>query len=193
MQAKPPPAPAQTPRRLACSAALFSAWLLRTLVAAPLSVLSLLLRVSFRLLLVALLLAAPLWMLATFAPADSGRLHLAGRAVHLLGAHLPTLAAAPLAVPSRAWREAIFFPALVRGIERSGAAYVKWGQWASTRPDLLPVELCAELSHLTAGAPSHPFHVTRAAVEAAVGATLEEAFETFEVHHCNYHRNCNRH
>jgi predicted unusual protein kinase regulating ubiquinone biosynthesis (AarF/ABC1/UbiB family) len=124
-------------------------------------------------------LLSPLGFL-TFATPESGGFYLARRAVHTVVSHLPTLATAPLAVYSRELREQYFFPALVAGLERSGAAYHKWGQWASTRPDLLPVELCAALAHLTSHAPSHEYVFTRRAVEAAVGAPIETAFEEFE-------------
>lgn len=36
-----------------------------------------------------------------------------------------------------------------------GACYIKFGQWASTRPDLFPVELCQQLSLLHSDCPSH--------------------------------------
>lgn len=30
----------------------------------------------------------------------------------------------------------------------SGPAFIKWGQWASTRPDIFPADICDELSRL---------------------------------------------
>lgn len=27
-------------------------------------------------------------------------------------------------------------------LERAGPAFIKWGQWSATRPDLFPVDLC---------------------------------------------------
>lgn len=29
-----------------------------------------------------------------------------------------------------------------------GPAFIKWGQWASTRPDIFPADICDELSRL---------------------------------------------
>jgi len=29
-----------------------------------------------------------------------------------------------------------------------GPAFIKWGQWASTRPDIFPADVCDELSRL---------------------------------------------
>ena len=33
-------------------------------------------------------------------------------------------------------------------LEAAGPAFIKWGQWAATRHDLFPPDLCAELEHL---------------------------------------------
>lgn len=54
-------------------------------------------------------------------------------------------------------------------LERAGPAFIKWGQWAATRPDLFPPDLCSKLAQLQTGAPTHPFAYTRHAVEAAFG------------------------
>lgn len=42
------------------------------------------------------------------------------------------------------------FRLLLFGCRQSGAAFIKWGQWASSRPDLLPevtMILCGSLSN----------------------------------------------
>jgi len=70
---------------------------------------------------------------------------------------------------------------LVRfSLEKAGAAFIKWGQWAATRPDLFPKDLCAELSRLHTKAPAHNFAHTRRTVEGAFGRKLHEIFEDFE-------------
>lgn len=43
---------------------------------------------------------------------------------------------------------------------RAGATFIKLGQWASTRPDILPAELCMCLSQLHAQVPSHSYEWT---------------------------------
>jgi aarF domain-containing kinase len=59
-------------------------------------------------------------------------------------------------------------------------AFIKWGQWAATRPDLFPGDLCAELARLHTGAPRHGFGHTRAAVEGAFRRPLAELFDEFD-------------
>lgn len=65
-------------------------------------------------------------------------------------------------------------------LELAGAAFIKWGQWAATRPDLFPRDLCFHLSKLHAAAPAHNFAQTRTTIEGAFGRKLDEIFEEFE-------------
>jgi predicted unusual protein kinase regulating ubiquinone biosynthesis (AarF/ABC1/UbiB family) len=65
-------------------------------------------------------------------------------------------------------------------LERAGPAFIKWGQWAATRPDLFPPDVCESLARLQSGAPEHPPEQTVAAVERAFGRPLEELFDSFE-------------
>ena len=46
-------------------------------------------------------------------------------------------------------------------------------QWAATRADLFPPDMCAILTSLQSDAPCHDFRHTRATVEAAFGQPLE--------------------
>ena len=65
-------------------------------------------------------------------------------------------------------------------LERAGPAFIKWGQWAATRLDLFPPDLCASLERLHAAAPAHPRRLTVAEVRAAFGVdSLDELFEGF--------------
>ena len=59
-------------------------------------------------------------------------------------------------------------------------AFIKWGQWGATRPDLFPADLCATLARLHTSAPAHDFAHTRAAVEGAFRRPLEELFDEFD-------------
>ncbi|KAL9243563.1 hypothetical protein vseg_017435 [Gypsophila vaccaria] len=65
-------------------------------------------------------------------------------------------------------------------LEIAGPAFIKWGQWAATRPDLFPKDLCTELSKLHSKAPEHSFEYTKKTVEKAFGRKLNEIFEIFE-------------
>lgn len=63
---------------------------------------------------------------------------------------------------------------------RNPRCRLQWGQWASTRPDLFPRDLCQQLSRLQSSAPSHDGGFSIAAVEAAFGRPLGEVFSYFE-------------
>ena len=64
-------------------------------------------------------------------------------------------------------------------LERAGAAFIKWGQWAATRRDLFPPDLCQELEHLHACAPVHALALTQDAIQGAFGAAYDELFDEF--------------
>jgi hypothetical protein len=61
-----------------------------------------------------------------------------------------------------------------------GPAFIKWGQWAATRHDMFPRDVCRELERLHSDAPAHPFKHTEREVEASFGFRLEDLFERFE-------------
>lgn len=65
-------------------------------------------------------------------------------------------------------------------MEIAGPAFIKWGQWAATRPDLFPTDLCNELSKLHSKAPEHSFSYTKKIVEKAFGRKISEIFDDFE-------------
>lgn len=61
-----------------------------------------------------------------------------------------------------------------------GPSFIKLGQIASTRPDVLPPDVIAELKKLQADVPPVPFEEIRKVVETSLGETLENAFVSFE-------------
>lgn len=65
-------------------------------------------------------------------------------------------------------------------LERAGPAFIKWGQWAATRPDLFPPDLCTSLERLQSSAPAHSASASRAAVAAAFDRPLELLFDEFD-------------
>jgi len=69
---------------------------------------------------------------------------------------------------------------LRRALEDLGPVFVKFGQLLSTRPDLLPEDICTELSKLQDEVP--PFEVDRlkGRVETALGDKISNLFATFE-------------
>lgn len=50
-------------------------------------------------------------------------------------------------------------------VHAAGPAFIKWGQWAATRPDMFPADLCRILAALQTGAPRHDFRYASAASE----------------------------
>jgi ubiquinone biosynthesis protein len=61
-----------------------------------------------------------------------------------------------------------------------GATFIKVGQIASTRSDLLPPELTEELASLRDRVPPFPFEDARAVIEQSLGRPLDAIFARFE-------------
>ena len=70
--------------------------------------------------------------------------------------------------------------ALVRLCTSLGATFIKVGQIASTRGDLLPRPLVEEISVLQDQVPPFSFAAVRRTVESGLGAPLEEIFDAFD-------------
>ncbi|KAF5000762.1 hypothetical protein FGRMN_1530 [Fusarium graminum] len=68
---------------------------------------------------------------------------------------------------------------LVNEMELAGPAFIKLGQWAASRTDIFPTEMCEIMSKLHSNAPAHSIHATRATVEAAFGRRFEDIFDEF--------------
>lgn len=102
------------------------------------------------------------------------------RAVHLAFLFFPATALAPFADRFSVEFRRRWLSLVRRTLEKAGPAFIKWGQWAATRPDLFPSDLCVELAKLHSGAPVHGFAYSKAAIEKAFGRKLSEIFETFE-------------
>ncbi|KAF2097637.1 ABC1-domain-containing protein [Rhizodiscina lignyota] len=69
---------------------------------------------------------------------------------------------------------------LVWSMESAGAAFIKLGQWAASRSDIFPTELCHIMSSLHSDAPAHSLSKTKAIVEKAFdGRKFDDIFEEF--------------
>ncbi len=64
-------------------------------------------------------------------------------------------------------------------LQRLGPTYVKLGQIASTRPDLLPRDIIQELEKLQDKVPGFPLAGVRSVLEEELGGKLEDLFEQF--------------
>jgi hypothetical protein len=102
------------------------------------------------------------------------------RAIVLLLIFLPTVLTALVARYWRTFRERVWFPLVKMALASAGTAFIKWGQWASTRPDVFPERLCAVLSELHSQAPRHGWSHTRREVETAMGKPVLAAFASFD-------------
>eukprot|EP00286_Rhodomonas_abbreviata_P010390 CAMPEP_0181334050 /NCGR_PEP_ID=MMETSP1101-20121128/26037_1 /TAXON_ID=46948 /ORGANISM="Rhodomonas abbreviata, Strain Caron Lab Isolate" /LENGTH=557 /DNA_ID=CAMNT_0023443969 /DNA_START=297 /DNA_END=1970 /DNA_ORIENTATION=- len=69
---------------------------------------------------------------------------------------------------------------MVTTLETAGCSFMKFGQWLSMRPDLLPQDVIEALARLRNDAPSHDFAHTRRAIKDSFGKEIEEIFEVFE-------------
>lgn len=100
------------------------------------------------------------------------------RGVFLFFLFIPMLVTAPVLLSDR-YRDS-WLRLMIWTIEHAGPAFIKWGQWAATRPDLFAPDVCSALAGLQTNAPSHSFEHTRRTVETAFGLPLDQLFEEFE-------------
>ena len=109
-----------------------------------------------------------------------GRLSVVRRAAYLWVIFTPLLTTAVPALYLEAFRVHAWYPLACWTLARGGAAWIKWAQWASTRPDILPERLCYQLAKLQTAAPAHSLSHSRREVEHTFGMRLEDVFETFD-------------
>ncbi|KAK8630241.1 hypothetical protein V6N13_079044 [Hibiscus sabdariffa] len=102
------------------------------------------------------------------------------RAIYLAILFLPSIAMAPFVDSLGVEFRKKWLHILHHTLEKAGPAFIKWGQWAATRPDLFPSDLCDVLAELHTKAPSHSFSFTKKSIENAFGRKLSEIFADFE-------------
>lgn len=69
---------------------------------------------------------------------------------------------------------------LVKSMERAGPAFIKLGQWAASRSDIFPQQMCSVMSELHSNAPAHSLsHTKRTITHAFGGRSFDEIFEEF--------------
>ncbi|KAH7027949.1 putative ubiquinone biosynthesis protein [Microdochium trichocladiopsis] len=74
-----------------------------------------------------------------------------------------------------------WFGFLVRSMEWAGPAFIKLGQWAASRTDIFPTQMCETMSRLHSQAPAHSMRQTRRIVQNAFdGREFEDVFEEFD-------------
>jgi len=96
---------------------------------------------------------------------------------HGLGPYLRFGSQSPAGEPQRRRRLA---KSLRQAMEEGGVTFVKLGQLASTRPDLLPAEFIDEFCTLQDQVPPAPWEDVRVLLEQELGAPYLEVFEEFD-------------
>lgn len=94
--------------------------------------------------------------------------------------YLPALVTLPLYFISSYRVSNWWLGLLIRTIEQSGAAFVKLGQWASTRNDLLNDDICRYLQKLQSNVRPHSAAYTIALLESTFGLPLSRIFIEFD-------------
>ena len=110
-------------------------------------------------------------------------LQLTLRAIQLAFHFAPVVSTTCLAFFSRKFRQEIWYKWIASCLASSGAAFIKWGQWASTRSDMFPNALCDALSALHNSAPAHSWAFTQTVVESSLDipqGSLLEVFASFD-------------
>lgn len=117
---------------------------------------------------------------ARFADAPGARLRsLALTATRIAFSVLRTRRLDPASPKARAKREASA-DRLVNELLRLGPTYIKLGQVASCRPDILAAEYIESLKVLQDDVPADSYETVKASVEAELGMPIEKAFASFE-------------
>ncbi|GAA5929786.1 hypothetical protein JCM10213_002784 [Rhodosporidiobolus nylandii] len=68
---------------------------------------------------------------------------------------------------------------LVHQMELAGPTFIKLAQWAGSRTDLFPAELCVLFGKLHSQGKAHPFRYTKRVIERAFGLPFSEIFAEF--------------
>ncbi|EPS40461.1 hypothetical protein H072_5706 [Dactylellina haptotyla CBS 200.50] len=58
---------------------------------------------------------------------------------------------------------------LVKSMEKAGPTFIKLGQWAASRTDIFPLQMCSIMSTLHSNVAAHPLSVTKKTIEEAFG------------------------
>jgi aarF domain-containing kinase len=102
------------------------------------------------------------------------------RVLYLLALFTPSLLVGSFVDQTEGRLRRFWLRLLLWSLEAAGPAFIKWGQWASTRPDIFPADVCDELSRLHMQAPKHTFAETRKIMQKAFRVPIEAIFDEFE-------------
>ncbi|OUM52700.1 hypothetical protein BVG19_g1911 [[Candida] boidinii] len=112
-----------------------------------------------------------------------------GRFIELTVIFLPILLLCPISYFGKKNHEKsgersgtlIWFKYIRISAELAGASFIKLGQWAASRTDIFPEELCNELGELHSNAKPHSFKATKKMIELTLdGVPFDQVFEEFD-------------
>eukprot|EP00931_Biecheleriopsis_adriatica_P103981 TRINITY_DN78749_c0_g1_i1.p1 TRINITY_DN78749_c0_g1~~TRINITY_DN78749_c0_g1_i1.p1 ORF type:complete len:599 (+),score=119.63 TRINITY_DN78749_c0_g1_i1:48-1799(+) len=104
------------------------------------------------------------------------------RSVFLVWVFAPFMCASSLMLlfkGSQSWRD-YWLEEMLECTQRAGAAFQKFGQWLSMRPDMFPPDVIQVLSKLRADAPAHSSVVSRRVLKEELGKDVDELFDEFQ-------------
>lgn len=85
----------------------------------------------------------------------------------------------PKAEGGTRWGAKWWYSFLVKQMERAGPTFIKLAQWAGSRQDLFPKELCDLLGKLHSNGKPHSLKHTKKVIQRVFGKPFEEIFEYF--------------
>ncbi|KAK8844680.1 hypothetical protein IAR55_006529 [Kwoniella newhampshirensis] len=86
----------------------------------------------------------------------------------------------PVTEEQENWGAVWWYGFLVKQMERAGPSFIKLGQWAASRADLFPAELCSKMSKLHSNGKPHSMAHTKKVMERAFGVNFDSIFEEFD-------------
>jgi predicted unusual protein kinase regulating ubiquinone biosynthesis (AarF/ABC1/UbiB family) len=117
---------------------------------------------------------------STSAPSSYPFYRLVHRFFHLSFTFLPAIILSPLLFINQEWADWWISVQLKNALERAGPAFIKYAQWAATRPDLFSRDVCSAFQELQTKAPEHDWSHTRDVVEGEFGVPVDVLFAEFD-------------
>ncbi|KAI9799654.1 MAG: hypothetical protein M1833_003969 [Piccolia ochrophora] len=111
------------------------------------------------------------------------------RFLHLVFIFVPVIVTVPVmwwgsrnkGRDNQRWGTLWWYGFLVNAMERAGPAFIKLGQWAASRTDIFPNEMCSIMSGLHSNAPAHSMVDTRRIIRRAFGGRgFDDIFDEFD-------------
>ena len=121
------------------------------------------------------------YSVSTPSPPEPTAFQLICRAACLSWHFAPVWSTVGLAYIIPDFRQRVWYPWLAKCIANSGAAFIKWGQWSSTRNDMFPDAFCDHLRSLHNDAPAHEYKFTHQQIEESLGLQPDTLHHVFDV------------